>query len=711
MYDKLIFGKNNTENVVSIEIKDHEAEIFTETKDGVTSFKTGNKFWILSPYPVKTVNGWIKLQGDLHYKFGLLFDNERDFLNTKRGLHGDTYSIYDKKEAFMVAQGFTSFKNLSLKDVSVLSFDIETTTLDPNAPNAKILLISNTYRKGDFTEKRLFCYDDYDSVSEFIDDWCTWVREKNPSILCGHNIFGFDLHYLNTIAVINNTTLSLGRDNSPIRFNTFESKFRKDQTQNLSYKRCFVYGREIVDTYFLSIKYDTVAKKYESYGLKQIIKTEGLEKTNRVFYDASKIRDNYMIPEEWKKIKKYCEDDSDDSLALFDLMGPPFFYMTRNIPKSFQSVCYSASGAQINSIMVRAYLQDGHSIPKASMSENFEGAISFGNPGIYTNVFKADVASLYPSIMIQYEVYDKQKDPNAYFKQLVKTFTELRLEYKKQAKENKYYDDLQNAYKIFINSCFGFLGTNGLNFNSPDNASFITSTGRDILTTSIKWAEENGFKICNVDTDSLSICFMDGRDFNGEVHDILRRLNNLYPARIRFEDDGYYKKVIVFKAKNYVLWDGKKIKQKGSALKAGTKELALKEFMNKIVDSILNDRHDYTDIYNEYVKEISNITDIKRWSTRKTITDKVTNAERTNEQKVLDAIKGTEIKEGDRAYFFFKSDDTLCLIQNFNGDYSRTKLLEKLYKTAQIFETVLPVDDLFLNFKLKRNQELLKQIA
>lgn len=709
-YNRLIHGKNNLEKIVSIEVTDGVGEIFLEDQEGVKSLFVKNKYWILSPTPYEDVPGWVKLKGNLHYKYGIQFDNRNDFLDVKSFLrHKDIYTIFDSKEAMMVKDGYTYFKNLKLKDVSVLSFDIEATSLD-HGENSKVLLISNTYRKGDKIVKKLFSYDDYSNDGDFFLAWCEFVREVNPSVIIGHNIFSYDLPYISYCASVAGVELPLGRDGSSIRYDDFISEKRKDQTQKLHYRRAFIYGREIVDTMFLAINYDIATKKYESYGLKAIIKKEGLEKANRTFYDASKIRFNYKNPIEWAKIKEYCKDDSDDALALYDLMAPPFFYMTQNIPKSFQSVGYTASGSQINSIMCRAYLQDAHSLPKASDTYDFEGAISIGNPGIYTNVLKIDVASLYPSIMIQYEIYDKQKDPNAYFKQLVSTFTELRLQYKKKAKEDKYYDDLQSAYKIFINSCYGFLGATGLNFNSPVNAALVTSTGRSILTDTINWAKENSFVLVNADTDSISISKPDSSDFAEQASGILATVNALFPAKIHFEHDGFFKKVIVVKAKNYILWDGTKLKYKGSAIKASTKEPALKEFIQRIIDSMLNDKNNYTEVYKDYVNEILNMKDIKRWASRKTITDKVLNAKRTNEQKVLDAINNSEYTEGDRIYTFFREDGTLELVENFKGNYSKDKLLEKLFKTAQTFKTVLDMG-LFPNYKLKRNKEALNDLS
>jgi DNA polymerase I len=611
----------------------------------------------------------------------------------------------------MVKDGMSYFRDLKHNEVSILSFDIETNGVTHDN-ESQVVLISNTFRdsKGNVTRK-LFAYDEYEYQEDMISHWCQWVREVNPSILCGHNIFGFDLPYLDHCSV---NGLPLGRNGSMMTFDSYESAFRKDGSQSYAYKKAHVYGRSLVDTMFLAFKYD-VGRKYESYGLKQIIKQEGLERTDRVFYDASQIRHHYKDPEQMKLIKAYAEMDADDSLALYDLMAPPFFYMAQSIPKTYQEVMLGATGSQINSIMMRAYLQDGHSLPKADQAAEYQGAISFGDVGIYRDVYKVDVASLYPSIMIEYEVFDDTKDPKAYFSNMVKTFTELRLEYKKKAKEDKYFDDLQGAYKIFINSCYGFLGTNGLLFNCPAAAAFITETGREVLQKAIDWAKAKSFTIVNADTDSIAFCSkLEALTDPDTRKALLADLNSLYPAKIHFEDDGFFPVVIVFAAKNYILFDGKKIKTKGSALKDSKREIALKEFAQEVIKTLLDctlagtsPNEAVQSTYLRYVYEVRDgIRDIKRWCSKKTLTDKIWSSPRENEAKVLRAIQGTEYKEADKVWMFFLPSDELCLMERFTGEYNREKLYEKLYKSAEFFTGVLP-EDLFINYKLKKNQKLL----
>ena len=712
MNESLIYGKDQTQCIVSLEVNDNQIELFVQKENGeVESEFRPNKFWLLSSQ--KLNKNFVKLDGNLHYCYGTQFSTRDDYMKARNVYKSqDLFSIYDPKESAMVKDGYTYFKGLHPKDVSILAFDIETTGL-VHDETSKVLIISNTLRKNGQVTRKLFTYDEYETEALMILAWSTWVMQNDPSIICGHNILGYDLPYLKFIADRAGVNIFLGRDQSPLQFDDrYESRFRVDGSRDLSYHKVKCYGREIIDTMFLAIRYDVATKKYESYGLKSIIKYENLEVKDRVFYDASNIRNVYTDPTEWEKIKQYALHDADDALALFDLMSPSYFYMTQSIPKPFQTVTESATGAQINSMMIRSYIQNKHSIPKPNPKEEYEGAISFGNPGVYHNVQKVDVASLYPSIMIQYEVYDKEKDPKANFSNLVQTFTKSRLEYKKKFKETgeSYYQSMDAAAKIFINSCYGFLGTPGLCFNSPKNAAFITETGREILQHSIDWAHRNNLTVVNADTDSISFCKSKMEPISEEEQkNYLDDLNSEFPERIKFEADGYFPSFIVLKAKNYILYDGKKIKTKGSSLKSSTIEPALKSFLNEIIEAMVFQKGNYQDIYNRYVKEVNNIKDIKRWASKKTISEKTLKSERTNESKIRDAIEGEEFVEGDKIYCYFKSDGSLGLAEKFDGDYDKMKLLEKLYKTTERFSTVLG-EDVFINYKLKRNQKVLEQL-
>lgn len=758
MYEnKLIYGKNPLERIVSIEINDDTATIFRELEDGTLDIqKHPNKFWILGSKPFGA--GWVKLEGEQHFKYGKQFTSYKAWSETKKSLpYTEIYSISNQTEAFQVKDGFTYYKGMKHNKISILSFDIETTGLDQNA-DSKVICISNTYRnaKGEIV-KRLFSYEGYANCAEMIDDWAAWVRDMDPSILCGHNIYAYDLPYLNYChGKYSDDGIILGRCDKPIYFAKYESKYRVDGSRDLHYNKCQVYGRELVDTMFLAYKYDAVEKKYESYGLKKIIAAEGLEKEGRIFYDAGQIRFNYTNPEEFEKIKEYCKDDSDDSLALYDLMVAPTFYLTQSIPKPFQLVVESATGSQINSLLVRAYLQDRQSVAKADNldDEKVEGGISFAVPGIYNNVFKIDIKSCYPSQILRFKLYEERKDPKAYYYKLVEHFTLQRFEYKKQmvATGDNYWKNLDAMAKIFINSSYGVANTSGLNYNSANIARKITLESRAIIDMALRWASGTGYNdwatrfydavaekpmdrvflslpqeelpikyqhdfiIAPSDTDSISFCKRDMSAFSPEeIRSLLAEINEQSPEKVLWEDDGVYKTIIALKAKNYVLYNPSakkekdRLKIKGSALKGSTRPEAVKEMIKNFVEimAYTENRDEIMDklqrTYETFVYEAMNVQNIKRWSARKTLSSKMQESDRANETKVIDAIKGTDYREGDRFWVFKMPDESLKLAEHFDGTYDKTHLLKNLYNTVEIFSYVLPIKTLFPNYSLKKN--------
>ena len=423
-----------------------------------------------------------------------------------------------------------------------------------------------------------------------------------------------------------------------------------------------------------------------------------------------------------------------------------------------------ASGSQLDSLMIRSYLQDGMSLPKTSKKEEFEGAISMGVPGIYKNVRKVDVASLYPSIMLQYEIYDKKKDPNRHMLQMLEYFRNQRLTNKKLAKEtgDRYYDDLQNAQKIMINSMYGFMGAGYLLFNYPQGAADVTRYGREILLKGVEWAtghtlvkvlketrnagtddeEEKyhwvlgekvsaglGYTLVNVDTDSFSYTNTIAPtkdDFKKEI----AALNSIYPELIKWEDDGVYEKIIVVKAKNYVLVKEGKKKYKGSSLTDQKKEPRLLQFLEQLIEVLLADQTEaekqaaLKQTYDNVCREVAYKFNVFDWVTKKTVTKSILEPKRANEQKPMNAI--TEaiekkiipgIQEGDKVWLYLAIDgqrpevkkgevvivkktglpkmidnDVYRFPELWNGKDQHTKhYLERIYDTTLILANVLDV--------------------
>lgn len=256
------------------------------------------------------------------------------------------------------------------------------------------------------------------------------------------------------------------------------------------------------------------------------------------------------------------------------------------------------------------------------------------------------------------------------------------------------------------------------------------------------------FILSNCDTDSISFCKKDMTPFTEkERDDILNEINSLMPELVKYADDGYYETLVVLKAKNYIMYDGKKIKLKGSAIKDQKKELALREMVSRMVESILglNDQS-LPSIYHEYIREAMNPSDIKRWSSKRTVTkpileckgyteeDIINKKVRRNETVVWDAVKGIrDLQEGNKVYLYpcvFESKTEVTQLKNgkikekiinstglkvcedWDGDpktVDTSKLVERVVATTDIFANILEKNT-FIDYSLQKNKHLLKDL-
>lgn len=237
----------------------------------------------------------------------------------------------------------------------------------------------------------------------------------------------------------------------------------------------------------------------------------------------------------------------------------------------------------------------------------------------------------------------------------------------------------------------------------------------------------HNFILTNLDTDSISFCSSDMSEISPEIFkQYLDEINDFLPEMIKMADDGRYESFVVVAAKNYIMKKNGKVKFKGSSLTDGKKEPALSEMLEEIGLSLLDglDVEKMISIYKKYVDEIYNLTDIKRWATKKTITKAILECRdnddvRPNESKVWDAVKHLNPQEGDKVYVYYSQDGMkqevkkgelqfnkktgepkmvpniiLKSLDNYKNDHLIEKLHERIDATFDIFKTIIDKETL-----------------
>src|SRR6266852_7074969 len=103
----------------------------------------------------------------------------------------DTYYRVGPVEQYLMLTGRVYFRGLAYDDLHRLQFDLETTSLNPE--RGRIFLVSIQDNRGFST---ILEAPSPDQEARLIAELCKVIRERDPDIIENHNLFGFDLPFL-----------------------------------------------------------------------------------------------------------------------------------------------------------------------------------------------------------------------------------------------------------------------------------------------------------------------------------------------------------------------------------------------------------------------------------------------------------------------------------------------------------------------------------
>ncbi len=299
-----------------------------------------------------------------------------------------------------------------------------------------------------------------------------------------------------------------------------------------------------------------------------------------------------------------------ETRALSDLLSPSYFIQAQIFPYNYQDVIVRGNATRINALFLREYCRQRHSIPEMPMARAFEGGYTdVFFTGVAHDVWHCDIASLYPSIMLQFDCFPAT-DQLQIFRHLLTDLRTFRLEAKskmraeKDAAKQHHLQALQNTFKILLNSFYGYLGFAQGHFADFDAAARVTQIGRDLLKKMIDWLNEQGAKVIEVDTDGIYFVPPDKID----IDELQTGLAKELPAGIDIEFDEQFDAMFSYKAKNYALLtkDGHVI-IKGGALKSRGLEKFQRVFLEEMIKLIMQGKPEaIADLRNEFERKIRN---------------------------------------------------------------------------------------------------------
>ena len=624
----LLFGADSTPRIVAIELGETgTVNVYRREIDGstVADVEPFHPFvWADSDVVDLGIESE-KLQGDLNYGWLITADSWKELIALRNGLKNagrDFFAFTDPVQHYLTATGRTLFKDLPFEELKRLQLEMLSVAggVDPGRDDhiMSIALSDNT------GWEELIVVDP-NNIEQFecaaLKRLTSLIKERDPDVIEGHNLFRFDLPYLVDRAKKLKTKLDWGRSGGFLRSRPSRLQIAE---KTIDYPKFTIGGRHFVDTFLLAQFYDVGMRSLAGFERTDVARHfELCDREETSALAGKELQRAYLSDSEIFRRRALC--GVRETRALSDLLSASYFIQAEIFPYNYQDVIVRGNATRINALFLREYFRQRHSIPELPMVRAFEGGYTdIFFTGVARNVWHCDIASLYPSVMLQFECFPVT-DQLQIFRHLLTDLRTFRLEAKAKMRAEKdsaklhHLQALQNTFKILLNSFYGYLGFAQGHFADFDAAARVTQIGRDLLRKMIEWLNAHDAQVIEVDTDGIyfvpSVDATPRRVGNDEqarrgaastVDHLQKDLAKELPPGIDVEIDEQFEAMFSYKAKNYALLtkDGDVI-IKGGALKSRGLEKFQRVFLEEMIKLIMQGKPEAVgDLRNEFEQKI-----------------------------------------------------------------------------------------------------------
>ena len=420
----------------------------------------------------------------------------------------DGFEDPEEKKRFTTDIVLTAYSAKSTEDYSVsakiFSFDIENII-----ETKQILVIGWSMVHGEERSTGSFTGNERDILTQFKN----FVNHEDPDIIIGYNIDGYDLPLLIERMKVNNVRADFARD--------FSFPHRVQDR----YWR--MHGRIISDVWWNVKKY--LHPKSETLNaVSRELLNEGKDNINRL-----------KIKEEWEnrqdEVIKYCIKDADLTLRIYEKLRvvDRNMFMSTVTKLPLDDVTNGGTSNYVDSILIREADRKNigvkltYRVDKTAPIEG--GYVRSIGAGLYSNVVVLDFKSMYPSMIIKYNIcfttlspdgkitapngvhYLDRTQKEGLIPKILQDLMRERDEVKKMAKnassesDRNYYDGVQGAIKILMNTFYGVLASSFYRFTNPEIGSSVTHYARNTIQNVMDKLERSGHRVIYGDTDSVFI--------------------------------------------------------------------------------------------------------------------------------------------------------------------------------------------------------------
>ena len=606
----LLFGVDPTPRIVAVELGEtgtvcvHRREADGST---VTDVEPFHPFVWADSDVVDLGIETEKLRGDLKYGWLITVDSWKELIALRNGLKNagrDFFAFTDPIQHYLTATGRTLFKDLAFEELKRMQ--IEVLSAERSSDSDHIMSIALSDNTG---WEELIVTDSNnaeESERNSLRRLTALIKERDPDVIEGHDLFRVHLPLLVARAKKLKTKLDWGRSGGFLRSRPSRLQIAE---KTIDYPKFTIDGRHFVDTFLLAQFYDVGMRSLAGFERADVARHfELCDNEELSALTGKELERAYQSDSETFKRRALC--GVRETRALSNLLSASYFIQAQIFPYNYQDVIVRGNATRINALFLREYFRQRHSIPELPMPRGFEGGYTdIFFTGVARNVWHCDVASLYPSIMLQFDCFPIT-DELQIFRHLLTDLRNFRLEAKARMRAERdpakqhHLQALQNTFKILLNSFYGYLGFAQGHFADFDAAARVTQIGRDLLKKMIDWLNACGAQVIEVDTDG--IYFVPPEKI--AIENLQKGLAQELPAGIDVEIDEQFEAMLSYKAKNYALLtkDGDVV-IRGGALKSRGLEKFQRVFLEQMIKMIMQGKPEaIADLRNEFDGKIRN---------------------------------------------------------------------------------------------------------
>ena len=285
--NQLLFGSDPTPRIVAIELGETgTVKVYRREKDGSTvcEIEEFHPFvWADGDVADLGLTNAEKLAGDAKYNWLVTTDSWKELIALRNGLKNagrNFFALSDPVQHYLTHTGRTLFKQLPFEElkrmqIEVLSFaggDLEAAADD----HITSIAVSDNSGWEELIEVNPNAIEESEHAA--IKRLTSLIKERDPDVIEGHNLFKFDLPFLVARARKAKTKLDWGRSGGFLRSRPSRLQIAE---KTIDYPKFTIEGRHFVDTFLLAQFYDVGMRSLSGFERSDVAQHFGLTNAPR----------------------------------------------------------------------------------------------------------------------------------------------------------------------------------------------------------------------------------------------------------------------------------------------------------------------------------------------------------------------------------------------------------------------------------------------